>query len=109
VIKTIVDESHSQEVKGLGHLPSWRSMHADTSPSIEKIQFEFFREAPASRKLDMAGEMWKAMLLFVRSDLESLHPDASADEIRRLMADRILGPELAAKAYGPLFQHDKGK
>jgi hypothetical protein len=104
-----VDEPHSQEVKRLDHPPSWRSMNADTSPSIEKIQFKLFREAPASRKVEMAGEMWKAMLLFVRSDLETMHPDASAAEIQRLMADRILGPELAAKAYGPLFHHDEGK
>ncbi|MBX3077558.1 hypothetical protein KF707_21825 [Candidatus Obscuribacterales bacterium] len=88
--------------------PSWRSMNADTSPSVEKIQFKFFRQAPAWRKLEIAGEMREAMLLFVRSDLESRYPQASADEIWRLMADRIVGPELAQKAYGPCtFQKDK--
>jgi hypothetical protein len=34
--------------------------------------------------------------------LRRRHPDASPEELRRRLADMLLGPELAARAYGPL-------
>lgn len=87
--------------KELKHnLPSWRAMHTDTAPSVECMQLKFFREAPAWRKLEMAGELRKTMLLFVRSELEERYPNASRSQIQRLLAERIYGTELATKVYG---------
>ncbi len=77
-------------------------MHADTDPAVEQIVFKFCREAPAWRKLKMAGELTEAMLLLSKSGLRNRYPKASPEQIRRLLADQILGPELAVKVYGPL-------
>lgn len=35
------------------------------------------------------------------SDLRGLYREASEPELRRLLADRLLGAELAAAVYGP--------
>ena len=83
-------------------LPSWRALHADTDAWAEEIQFKFFREAPAWRKLEIAGDLTKGMLQLAESGLRSRHPQASPAEIRRRLADMLLGPELAAKVYGPI-------
>ncbi len=84
-------------------------MHADTSPSVERIQLQFFRECPSWRKIQMVSELRKAMLLFLQSELVDRYPNATPDQIRRLMADRLLGTELATKAYGPCVDlDDKG-
>ena len=32
--------------------------------------------------------------------IRKAHPKATPDQVRRLLADRMLGPELAAKVYG---------
>jgi hypothetical protein len=40
--------------------------------------------------------------LFALSGLRSRYPHASEREIRRRLADLILGEELAAEVYGPL-------
>jgi len=81
-------------------LASWRALHADTDTWAEEILFKFYREAPAWRKLELADDFRKSMLLLAESGLKSRNPDASPEEIRRMMADMLLGPELAAKVYG---------
>lgn len=86
----------------LGHLPSWRAMHADTAPWAEKIQLKFFREASPSRKLELAGELTRGMVLLAEKGLENRHPQASTSELRRRLADILLGPSLAALVYGKL-------
>lgn len=83
-------------------LASWRALHADTDAWAEDIQFKFFREAPAWRKLELAGDLTKGMMQLAESGLRNRHPNASPTEIRRLLADMLLGPELAIKVYGPL-------
>lgn len=83
-------------------LPGWRSMHMDTAPWAEQIQMKFYREAPAWRKLKMCEELTSGMLRLAEAGLEARHPQASQGEIRRRMADTLLGPELAARVYGPL-------
>lgn len=83
-------------------LPSWRAMHADTALWAEELQFKFFREAPAWRKLEMAGELTRGMLVLAETGLKNRNPGASPQEVRRLLADMLLGPDLAARVYGPL-------
>jgi hypothetical protein len=83
-------------------LPSWRAMHADTSAWAEEIQFKFFRDAPPWRKLEMAAKLTKGMLLLSESGIKSRYPQDSTSEIRRRLADVLLGPELAGRVYGRL-------
>lgn len=59
--------------------------------------------------MEMAGELRDAMLMLFQSGLVDRYPNATPEQIRRLMADRLLGPELAAKAYGPsVIQNGEG-
>ena len=87
-------------------LASWRAMHADTAAWAEEIQLKFFREAPAWRKLEMAGDLRRGVLELAESGIRIRHPHASDTEVRRLLADIVLGAELAARVYGPLPRHD---
>lgn len=81
--------------------PTWREMNADTDPKIEELQFKLLREMPSWRKLEIVGEMNKAVLDLALLGLKERYPDASPDQIRRILADKILGKDLALKAYGP--------
>ena len=83
-------------------LPGWRTMHADTDTWAEEIQLKFFREAPPWRKLEMAGQLTQGMMTLAESGLKSRHPQASPLELRRRLADMLLGPELANRVYGEL-------
>lgn len=83
-------------------LPSWRDMNRDTSAEAEAILFAYWREAPAWEKWQRMVQLNHAARLLALAGLRRRYPQASEAEVRRRLADLLLGPELAAAAYGPL-------
>ncbi len=79
----------------------------DTSPDAERVQIELMRRAPAWRKLQLVGQMNSALRTLAMSGLRQRYPQASPQELRRRLADLVLGPELAARVYGSLSGQDK--
>lgn len=77
-------------------------MHADTDTWAEEIQLKFYREAPAWRKLEMAGDLTRGALVLAESGIKSRYPSSSPLQLRRRLADILLGPELANRVYGKL-------
>lgn len=76
-------------------------LSSDTHPKAEKMQIELLRCAPSWRKLQLVGQMNQMVFSLALSGLRQRYPQASPEELRRL-ADLVLGPELAARVYGPL-------
>jgi hypothetical protein len=77
-------------------------MALDTHPDAERVQIELMRNAPTWRKLDLLGQLNETAKLFAISGLRRRHPEATEQEIRRRLADLLLGEELAEQVYGPL-------
>jgi hypothetical protein len=77
------------------------ALFPDTTPEAEQVLLELLRRAPAARKLEMLGQMNAAAHLLARQGLQARQPGASEAQLQRLLADLLLGPELAARAYGP--------
>ncbi len=78
------------------------TLFADTSTEAEEVLLDLLRRAPAWRKLEMVGHMNDTVRTLALSGLRARYPDASPSELRRRLADILLGPELAAQVYGPL-------
>lgn len=74
----------------------------DTSADVELLQIELLRRAPAWRKLEMVAQLNDMARTLALSGLRQRHPDATPEELRRRLADLLLGAELAARVYGPL-------
>lgn len=74
----------------------------DTHPEAERVLLQLLRQAPPWRKLEMVAQMNETVRTLALSGLRQRYPRASADELRRRLADALLGPELAARVYGPL-------
>jgi hypothetical protein len=74
----------------------------DTPPSIEQIQIEGLRRMPAWRKLALVGDMNETVRALALAGLRQRHPNDTPAQRRRRLADLMLGPELAARVYGPL-------
>lgn len=72
----------------------------DTSPEAEAVLIELLRQAPSWRKLKMVGDLNATVKQFALSGIRERHPDASEEEVRRHLADILLGEALAAKVYG---------
>ena len=83
-------------------LPSMNAGFSDTAPEAERVLIELMQQTPVWRRLEIVGEMNATVRLLILSGLRQRHPDATPDELRRRMADILLGSELAARAYGPL-------
>lgn len=73
----------------------------DTRPEAERVQIELMRQAPAWRKLQLVGQLNRSLRTLALSGLRQRHPGESEVELRRRLADLVLGPELAGKVYGP--------
>ena len=74
----------------------------DTHPEIERLQIEGLRQMPPWRKLALVGDMNEAVRALALAGLRQRYPDDTPAQRRRRLADLVLGPELAARVYGPL-------
>ena len=77
-------------------------LYEDTRPEIEGLQIEKMRQAPAWRKLEMVGQLNDTVRTLALSGLRQRNPLASGETLRRMLADLLLGEELAARVYGPV-------
>ena len=78
----------------------------DTRPEAERVQIDLLRQAPAWHKLHIVGQMNQAVRILALSGLRQRYPQATPEELRRRLADLWLGPELAARVYGPLNEKE---
>ncbi len=76
-------------------------MLSDTDPRAKAIQLELLRQAPVWRRLELMFQLNQMVRTLALNDLRQRFPDATEAELKRRLADRLLGPELAEKVYGP--------
>jgi hypothetical protein len=74
----------------------------DTETEAHRVHIELMRRAPGWRKLQLAAQLHQSLRMLALAGLRERHPGASAEELRRRLADLLLGPELAKEVYGPL-------
>jgi len=75
------------------------ALFSDTHPRIEQIQIELIRRMPSWKKFALLDDLNETVKAFAVSGIKQRHPDATPEQIRRLLADLMLGPELASKVY----------
>lgn len=78
----------------------------DTSPEVEALLIARLRQMPGWQKLAMVEELNQTVRLLVLGGLRQRHPQATPAQLQRLLADALLGPELAQKVYGPRERSD---
>ena len=78
-----------------------RTQSPDTSPEAEQALIALLRRAPAWRRLQLTDRMSATVRELCLMGLRTRHPQASEAEVRRRFADIHLGPDLAAKVFGP--------
>ena len=76
------------------------ALYPDTNAKAERIQIELLRRAPAWRKVQRVAQLNETVRTLAFSGLRQRHPDASPQELRRLLAHLILRESLAEKLYG---------
>ena len=79
-----------------------RTLAEDTHPEAERVLIELLRGASPARKVAVVLSANRTARELALTGLRERHPGESPARLRRRLADLWLGPELAAKAYGPL-------
>lgn len=84
-----------------------RTLAEDTHPDAERVLIELLRRASPARKMAMVLSANRTARALAMTGLRERHPGESETRLQRRLADLWLGPELAAKAYGPgLDKHE---
>lgn len=76
------------------------TIYSDTHPKMEALQIQLWRQASPTRKMHMLAQLNASARLLAMTGLRSRYPQASEAELRRKLADLLLGEELARKLYG---------
>ena len=82
------------------------SLFPDTQPAAEQVLLQMLRQASPRRKFEMLGQMNETARILALSGLRHRYPEATSQDLRRRLADLLLGPALAEQVYGPLRVQD---
>ena len=77
-------------------------LSSDTHPKMEALQIQFWRQASPQRKMHILAQLNASARTLAMAGLRSRYPQADEAELRRRLADLLLGEELARKVYGGL-------
>lgn len=75
------------------------TLYRDTHPKIEALQIELIRRMPAWKKISIVDDLNAAVKMLAISGIKQRHPAAAPEQIRRMLAELMLGAELARKVY----------
>ncbi len=75
------------------------TLFSDTDPKIEEFQLRLIRLMPAWKKLAIVDDLNQTVRALAISGIRQRHPDATPIEVRRMLAEMMLGEELAGKVY----------
>ena len=96
---------HAQGAIKIGEINSYKAQPAFLGPYKKGMELAVAEVNSAGgiqgRKLELVGQLNAALQALLLSGLRQRHPQATSEELRRLLADLVLGPELAACVYGP--------
>lgn len=77
-----------------------QTLAEDTSPEIERIIIEGYRQMSAARKLQIMQDLQQSAWMLALSEIRRQHPQASEREWQLRLASRWIEPELMRKAFG---------
>jgi hypothetical protein len=74
-------------------------LFSDTHPKMEQAQIELIRRMPAWKKVFIMDGLNETVKTLAVSGIKQRHPEAAPAQIKRMLADLMLGAELARKVY----------
>lgn len=75
------------------------ALSSDTHPKMEALQIEFIRRMPAWKKISMVDGLNETVKTLAISGIKQRRPDVTPEQIHRILAELMLGADLAHKVY----------
>lgn len=76
------------------------ALYPDTHPKMEALQIQLWRQASPTKKMHMLAQLNASARTLALTGLRAQYPQVTEAELRRKLADLLLGEELARKVYG---------
>lgn len=76
------------------------ALYPDTHPKMEALQIQLWQKATPTQKMNMLAQLNASARILALTGLHAEYPQATQDELRRKLADRLLGEDVARKVYG---------
>jgi len=77
------------------------TLSRDPDTSAEEVLIAIMKALPAWRKMELLEDACKTTQTLVLAGLRRRFPAASEDELHRLLMDRLVGEQTAARVWGP--------
>lgn len=74
-------------------------LYSDTHPKMERMQIEFIRRMPAWKKIAVVDGLNETVKTLAMTGIKQRNPNATPEQIHRMLAELMLGQELARKVY----------
>jgi len=74
-------------------------LSSDTHPKIEKMQIELIQRMPSWKKFAIVDGLNETVKTMAMSGIKQRNPNATIEQLNRMLAALILGEELAQKVY----------
>jgi hypothetical protein len=74
-------------------------LSSDTHPKMEALQIEFIRRMTSWKKISIVDGLNETVKLMAVTGIKQRNPSATPEQIQRMLAELMLGQELARKVY----------
>ena len=74
-------------------------LSSDTHPKIERMQIELIRRMPSWKKFSIVDGLNETVKTLAIAGIKQRQPNATPEQIHRILAVMMLGEELARKVY----------
>lgn len=75
------------------------ALFPDTHLKIEALQIELIRRMPPWKKIALVDSLNETVRTLALSGLKQRYPGATPEQLHRMLAEAMLGAELARKVY----------
>lgn len=75
------------------------TLYSDTHPKVEQMQIEFIRRMPPWKKMGIVDGLNETVKALAVAGIKQRNPSATPEQVHRMLAELMLGPELARKVY----------
>ena len=75
------------------------TLSSDTHPKMEALQIQIIRRMPAWKKCAIVDGLNETVRSLAIAGIKQRQPDATPEQIRRMLAELMLGADLARKVY----------
>ena len=74
-------------------------LSSDTHPKMEALQIAVIRRMPTWKKIAIVDGLNETVKTLAISGIKQRHPAATPEQVQRMLAELMLGAELARKVY----------